>query len=481
LSFNSLLFVPFISLVLILYYFLSQKKQNRLLLIASYVFYGALDYRFLILIFISTAVDYLVALRINQADRAVKKRVYLGISLVINLGILFCFKYLGFFVTSVVEVAKAVGLSLPEPALHIILPAALSFYTFKTLSYSIDVYRGQLSPSRNFFDYALYVSFFPQLLAGPIERAGHFLPQLQTKRAITRDKIIQGAWLILWGFFKKAVVADNLGQMVQNVFDNGNAATGFHILLAVYAFSIQIYCDFSGYSDIARGIGKLLGFESLLNFDRPYLAANPVEFWKRWHISLSTWLRDYLFLPIAYASMRHIKKPALKLKVEDWGYIIGIVATMLLGGLWHGAAWTFVLWGGYHGILIALQHLLTRRGKKKRTKSQAVRMVKIFSFFNLTALGWLIFRAKSLGQAWDFLRRILFDFSVSSDDLTMMFLPCFFCLILFVLELWVRNSDDPRKSPGWRYGLGPAAVTILILLLIFFSAPTGQDFIYSQF
>jgi len=465
----------------VLHSFFSQKKQNRLLLAASYAFYGALDPRFLFLILFSTAVDFLVARKIHLADGMAKKRRYLGISLAVNLGILFLFKYLGFFISSLVGFSRMLGLGLPEPALHIIVPAALSFYTFKTLTYTIDVYRGQLEPTGNFFDYALYVSFFPQLLAGPIERAAHFLPQLHAPRSLSRDKMIQGSWLILWGLFKKAVVADNLALVVHDVFDGGGSVSGFHVLLATYAFSFQIYCDFSGYSDIARGIGKLLGFETPLNFDRPYLAANPVEFWQRWHITLSTWLRDYLFLPIAYAVMRHVEKPALKLKVEDWGYVIGITGTMLLAGLWHGAAWTFVVWGGYHGILIALHHLLVRRRKKRRSRSGFLRLAKAFVFFHLTALGWLIFRAHSLGQAWDFLRRIFVDFPPAAADIKMLFMPLFYCFILWGLESLGCSRDDPRSIPGWRYGLGPALVTALILLLIVFFAPASQDFIYARF
>jgi D-alanyl-lipoteichoic acid acyltransferase DltB (MBOAT superfamily) len=481
LAFLSPWFLVLIGPGLLLYHFISQKKQNFLLLAASYAFYGALDPRFLCLILLSTTADYLVARGIHLAGSVSKKRVYLGISLAVNLGVLFLFKYLGFFVSTIAGLARALGLSLPEPALHIIVPAALSFYTFKTLTYTIDVYRGHLAPTRSFLDYALFVSFFPQLLAGPIERAAHFLPQLHAPRSLTKDRLIQGFWLILLGFFKKAVVADNLALVVNEVFDGSAAVAGFHVLLATYAFSFQIYCDFSGYSDIARGIGKLLGFETPLNFNRPYLSLNPVDFWQRWHITLSTWLRDYLFLPIAYAVMRRMEKPFLRLKVEDWGYMTGIILTMLLAGLWHGAAWTFVVWGGYHGLLIALHHLLARRKKRRRRSSKIAMLAKAFAFFHLTALGWLIFRAQSLNQAWDFLRRIFVDFPVAAADIQMLFMPIFYLFILLGLEALGCSRDDPRSIPGWRFGLGPALVTVLILLLIFFYAPAGQDFIYARF
>lgn len=374
----------------------------------------------------------------------------------------------------------ALRLPFPDPALRILAPAALSFYTFKTLTYTIDVYRGSLAPTRDFFAYALYVSFFPQLLAGPIERAAHFLPQLQAHRSAGKDRWIQGLWLLLLGLFKKAVVADNLSPLVQEVFDGSASAGGLHVLLATYAFSIQLVCDFSGYSDMARGVAKLLGFETPVNFDRPYRAANPVEFWQRWHITLSTWLRDYLFLPIAYAAMRRADKGSWKGRAEDWGYVIGIAVTMLLAGLWHGAAWTFVAWGGYHGVLLAGHHLLARR-KKKRSRSGRTLWLKRLAFFHLLALGWLVFRSQSLGRAWGHLHAILADFSFSVRDCETAFLPLFYCTLWWLLERLGCSRDDPRSIPGWRFGLGPALVACLLLLLVIFGATSGPAFLYARF
>lgn len=480
-AFPPLIFLPLVGLVLALHHFLSPKGQNRLLLAASYAFCGALDRRFLFLVLLSTIVDYRVAQEMHRAGSVPRKRLFLGISLAVNLGVLFLFKYLGFFVSSLAGLARALGLSLPEPALHLVVPVALSFYTFKTLTYTLDVYRGSLAPARSFLDYALFVSFFPQLLAGPIERAGHFLPQLQDRRRATREQWIQGLWLLLLGLFKKAVVADNLAPLVQEVFDGGAAASGFHVLLATYAFSIQLYCDFSGYSDMARGVARLLGFATPLNFDRPYLAANPVEFWQRWHITLSTWLRDYLFLPIAYAVMRRADKMSCKGRAEDWGYVAGITATMLLAGLWHGAAWTFVVWGGYHGILLAGQHLLARRRKKRRRKTGPTLWLKRLAFFHLIALGWLVFRSQSLGRAWRHLHAILADFSPSVRDCETAFLPLFYCALWWLLERLGCSRDDPRGIPGWKFGLGPALVACLLLLLVLFGATSGQAFLYARF
>ncbi len=487
--FNSFQFLPFILAVLVLYYVLNHKKQNLLLLIAGYIFYGAWDYRFLALILISTTVDYLVGLRIEQTDDATKKKRWLMLSIGVNLGILCFFKYFNFFMSSTIDLLSTVGLPLSKPILNIILPAGISFYTFKTMSYIFDVYRSQLPACKKYVDYALYISFFPQLVAGPIERAGNLLPQIAQPRIITKDKLIEGLWLILWGLYKKMVVADNLSIYVNNIFVAGKPSTGFEVLLAIYAFSFQIYCDFSGYSDIARGIGKLLGFETMLNFNHPYLATNPVEFWKRWHISLSTWLRDYIFLPIAYATMRHIKNPHWGLKVENWGYIIGIFLTMLLGGLWHGAHWTFVFWGGYHGFILLVHHIMTRKHHKKRRKLLKrekqwsylpIKILKIVGVFHLISLGWLFFRAEDFEQIGLFLHKIFFAFSMPQNIASTLYPILFYLPLLLLLEGWIRNSDDPRSRWGWKFLLGPITVSVLVLSIILLSS-SGRGFLYAQF
>lgn len=487
--FNSFQFLPFIIVVLALYYILSNKKQNLWLLLASYVFYGVWDYRFLVLILISTIVDYLVGQRIHHTTNATQKKKWLLLSMITNLGILCFFKYFNFFVASTIGLFSFFGLSLAKPVLTILLPAGISFYTFKTMSYIIDVYRGQLTPCTKFTDYALYIAFFPQLVAGPIERASNLLPQITQKRLINRDKLIQGLWLILWGLYKKMVVADNLAVYVNNIFTPGKPSTGFEVLMAVYAFTFQIYCDFSGYSDIARGIAKLLGFETILNFNHPYLSTSPVEFWKRWHISLSTWLRDYIFLPIAYATMRHIKKPHLGLKVENWGYIIGIFLTMLLGGLWHGANWTFVFWGGYHGFILLVHHIVSRKShkKKRKRKKQAkpwtiltIKLLKIVGVFHMAALGWLFFRAQDFEQMGVFFYKIFFAFSMPKNIAASVFPILFYLPVLLLLEAWLQNCDDPRTRPGWQFLLGPITVSVLIISIILLSS-SGQGFLYAQF
>lgn len=480
-SFNSHWFFCFLGCLLLIYFFLPQRMQNRLLLLASYLFYGTFDYRFLVLIFTSTLVDFIAALKISGTELQWKRKLFLGCSLGVNLGLLFVFKYLNFFWLSVERLLALFGAGSPAPVFQFILPAAISFYTFRTISYTIDVYRGQQTPVKDFFDYALYVSFFPQLLAGPIERASRFLPQLRSPRSFRRDHLVQGTWLILFGFFKKMVVADNLAVFADAAFNGGTSSTGMQMLIGVYAFTFQIYCDFSGYTDIARGIGKLLGFETSINFDRPYLSKDPVEFWRRWHISLSFWLRDYVFLPLTYILLRRIKKPHWKLKSESWTYITGVMATMVLCGLWHGAAWTFVVWGGYQGILIVLHHLITRWRKRPHFHGLPVKICKIVCFFHLTALGWLVFRSGSLQEAWLSIRRIFCDFSPAAGDWPQLVLPSCFLLLMGTVGAWTRNQDDPRGSMGWNLGLGPAAVVLLALMVVVFAHPSNPDFIYNQF
>ena len=290
--FNSYIFLLFAIIVLGLYYTLPHRFQNLMLLLASYVFYGTWDYRFLALIFASTTVDYFVGLALANTSVPKRRKLLVAVSCLFNLGVLGFFKYCNFFIDSAEELLAWFGAnSITNYNMHIILPVGISFYTFQTMSYSIDVYRRKLEPSRNFLDYALFVSFFPQLVAGPIERATHLLPQITTKRHPKRSQLVAGAWLILVGLFKKCVVADNLAIVVERVFQNGSQVSGLACLLGVYAFAFQIYGDFSGYSDIARGLAKLMGIEIMHNFNLPYLATSLREFWHRWHISLSNWIR----------------------------------------------------------------------------------------------------------------------------------------------------------------------------------------------
>jgi D-alanyl-lipoteichoic acid acyltransferase DltB (MBOAT superfamily) len=326
-------------------------------------------------------------------------------------------------------------------------------------------------------DYALFVSYFPLLLAGPIERTANLVPQLQAPRVVTRDHVASGAWLILWGLFKKVVIADNLTVWVDTVFAMPAWDNGLVCLLGLYAFAVQVYCDFSGYSDMARGVSKLMGIELMVNFHLPYGADNPAEFWRRWHISLSTWLRDFLFLPISYALSRRMTfERRFGIRVDTWIYTGAIVATMLLGGLWHGAAWTFVLWGLYQGLLLAAYRALpTRRRLAKRWHA-----VRVFVMFHLSCFGWLLFRADSVAQVGTFLTTLVTTGFRTDGAETMIVEVVGFSLLLVVLELWLHNADDPRTRPGFRW-VSWIVIPLLIASLIVLEPPAGKSFIYFQF
>ncbi len=337
--FNSAEFALFMVVVYGAYLVLEHKWQNRMLLAASYVFYGAWNWRFLSLILISTALDYVCGMRVYRAERPARRKLFLFLSVFGNLSILGFFKYFNFFAEGLTELLNSFGFVVRPYLTDIVLPIGISFYTFQTLSYTIDIYRGKLKPTRNVVDFALFVAFFPQLVAGPIERARNLLPQISSRRTLKADWFYEGCYLIFWGLFQKMVVADNLAKLVDPIFGRLEYTAG-EVLLVMYAFSFQILCDFAGYSNIARGVARLLGFEIMVNFRLPYFATNPQDFWRRWHISLSSWLRDYVYIPLGGGRKNGITTCR------------NLLVTMLLGGLWHGAAWTFVFWGVYHAILL---------------------------------------------------------------------------------------------------------------------------------
>ncbi len=389
--FNTLEFLVFFVVVLGLYAVLKHPRQNVLLLVASYVFYGAWDYRFLLLLIGTTMVDYWVALAMHRQADAVRRRHILLFSIVANLGVLGIFKYFNFFADSLVQMAGGLGLSVSPVTLNIILPVGVSFYTFQSMSYTIDVYRGHIQPCRRLSDFALYVAFFPQLVAGPIERPTTLLPQITSPRTMTVEKIGAGLSLIVLGLFKKVVMADNLAPIVDTIFSKQGGFTAEEVLVGTLLFAFQIYGDFSGYTDIARGTSRILGFELMQNFRLPYFARDPSDFWRRWHISLSTWLRDYLY--VSLGGNRDGKARTYR----------NLMLTMVLGGLWHGAAWNFVLWGIYHGTLLVGY----RRYEERRALSGSVvkggggalkATVTIGVMFIFTLYGWLLFRAESASQ-----------------------------------------------------------------------------------
>ena len=367
--FSSLHFVGFFVVVYALYRALPHRAQNWLLLLASYYFYAAWDWRFLGLLAASTLVTFYSARLIAGSEIRARRRAALVVGLAFNLAMLGFFKYFNFFAENLHALFAAVGFALDVITLRVLLPIGISFYTFIALSYIVDVYRHQLEPERSLADFAVFLGYFPQLLAGPIMRAQVLLPQIRLPRRVTRGQVIEGLWLVGYGFFKKVYVADNLSHLVNSSFSAAHP-TGLQILLSLYAFAFQIYGDFSGYTDMARGMSKLMGIELSLNFRFPYFVRTPQQFWQHWHISLSTWLRDYLFLPVSFALSRRIDGVRwLGLRDDFWIYAGATMVTMLLGGLWHGAAWNFVLWGAYQGALLVTflaAQQWTRKGKRGR-------------------------------------------------------------------------------------------------------------------
>jgi alginate O-acetyltransferase complex protein AlgI len=384
--FNSIAFALFLPLVFVAAWLLARKPRARvaLLLGASYYFYGYWDPRFLGLILFSTVLDYSIGLALEASRGPRRRRALLFASLVGNLGCLAFFKYYGFFVTELTRLFEALGVGWQPPHLDLILPVGISFYTFQTLSYTIDVYRGELAAEKSFPRFALFVAFFPQLVAGPIVRASSFLPQIPRPPRLTLAAFDAGLALIFWGLFKKIVIADYLGTaLVDPFWENPAAYGGLASLLGIWGYALQIYGDFSGYSDVAIGVATLLGFNLGLNFNAPYTATSPRDFWRRWHISLSAWLRDYL-----YISLGGNRGPR-------WKMYRNLMLTMLLGGLWHGASWMFVIWGAYHGLLLVLDRLANLADPRTAPDRWFRRVV----MFHLVCLGWVFFRSVDGGQA----------------------------------------------------------------------------------
>ena len=460
--FNSGLFLQFFAAFLLLYYVVRNHlaARNLLIVLASYVFYGAWDYRFLILLAFSSLLDFYVGLGLDRARGQTRKRL-LVLSICVNLIILGFFKYYNFFIDSFANFSGAIGLQPNLPTLKIILPVGISFYTFQSMSYAIDVYRRELPATRNLVHFLAYVSFFPQLVAGPIERARHLLPQFAATRTITLSQVREGIWLCLWGMFKKVVIADNLAPLVEMVYGQDSPA-GPMVILATIAFALQIYGDFSGYSDIARGTALILGFDIMLNFNLPYTACSMREFWQRWHISLSTWLRDYLYIPLGGNRRGTIRTR------------INLLITMLLGGLWHGARWNFVLWGAWHGLAL----IASRR--RIISEPPGFRPLPWLATMFIVLYGWLLFRAESLRQI------AVLHFAFTNWTLPPYFGNYLLYLIVFtapilLMELIQRRTIGPLAPLTWRAHVLSIVQFLILLLILIFWEKDKVPFIYFQF
>ena len=468
-TFNSVEFALFLPLVVALYWQLGLRGQNRFLLVASYVFYGWWDWRFLGLILASTVIDYTINLLMearDDDDRA-RKRLMLT-SIVANLGILGTFKYFDFFADSLSSSLDDLGISWAAPSLGILLPVGISFYTFQTMSYTLDVYRRRMRAERNFVDVAVYVAYFPQLVAGPIERATNLMPQVTTaRRRPDGEQIRSGLLLILMGLAKKVAVADALAPFVNDAFSDPSSRSGLVMLFAVYGFAFQIYADFSGYSDIARGTSRLLGIELVENFAQPYLSRNITVFWRSWHISLSDWLRDYL-----YISLGGNRK-------GQWKTYRNLMLTMLLGGLWHGASWNFVIWGGLQGLFLATHRRFRMRSDVTRdTMPTWGDVPAIIATFHLTCFAWIFFRAASFSEAVDVISRIA---SLSTGFDPAMLLVAVMAVAMTALDLVQRRGHDHTAILRYQPLVRGALYASMFLLVLGFSGTRPVQFIYFQF
>ena len=471
--FHSLDFVVFFAAVTLIYWRLRHRAQNVLLLAASYFFYGYVHPWFLLLIGASTVIDYAAARAMERWPA--RKRRFMAVSIVSNFGMLGFFKYFNFFVDNLHAVLAAAGMEVSLPVLRVLLPVGISFYTFQAMSYTVDVYRGELRARRSLLDLAVFISFFPHLVAGPIQRASFLLPQVEEPRRFSIERGASGFYLMVWGFFKKLVVADNVGVIANKVF--ALADPSFEILWAgVFAFAIQIYADFSAYTDIARGSSRWLGFELTQNFDHPYLARTPADFWRRWNISLSTWFRDYVYIPLGGSREGELR----------WAR--NIMLTFLLSGLWHGASWNYVLWGLYHGVLLVLTraHAMLGKAPEAARAGSAARVVaQTVGMFALTLVGWLLFRETELTAIVRDLRLSPFDSTPFERQAGLyLFLLAFgYSIPLWVQSVWVElHRGQPERPTGWSLaalravGCGAAFAAILVL-----RSHTSLDFIYFQF
>ena len=475
--FNSIHFLLFFPSIIIIYFLIPVKYRWILLLAGSYYFYMCWKVEYVFLILFSTIVDYLVGIQMGKTIDKNKRKILLVISLVTNLGLLFAFKYFNFFNESVREVFQAFDLSYAIPAIDVLLPVGISFYTFQTLSYSIDVYRGAKEPEKHFGIFALFVSFFPQLVAGPIERSQKLLPQLYEKHKFDFDRIVDGLKLMVWGFFMKLVIADRLAIYVNAVYNNPEQHTGLTLALATVFFAFQIYCDFAGYSNIAIGAAKVMGVNLMINFNRPYFSKSISEFWKRWHISLSTWFRDYLYISLG----------GNRVSIPKWYFNLLIV--FVISGLWHGANWTFVIWGALNGLYLIFEIITKNWSKKVNHVLYLNRLPRLNLFlrtiitFLLACFAWIFFRANSSHDAFLIINQLfVFDNPLYIGEWQHFLYGIAGITFLLIIEFnreYFGQYVLPFKTNHWFKE--QLAYTMLLLLILLIGVFDGGQFIYFQF
>lgn len=475
--FDSPAYFLFLIPVVLLYWRLNHRAQNIFLLLASYFFYGWWDWRFLALMIGSTTVDFLVAKQITPSRANPNRNKWLILSLVWNLSILGVFKYFDFFAGSFAGALNQLGFhNIPLPLIRIILPPGISFYTFEEIAYVVDVYMGRVEAASAYLDYALFISFFPHLIAGPIQRPIQLLPQVQSARAFDPDRFFDGMMLIFSGLIRKCVVADNCGLLANAVFGGHFGPSNFWlVLLGTYAFTWQVYGDFSGYTDIARGSAQLMGFRLVVNFRQPFLAHRLQDFWRRWHISLSTWLRDYLYIPLGGS------------RGSNWKTSKNLFVTMILAGLWHGANWTFVIFGAIHGVVLAIERYFFPAKSGAAGQLAPLRSLTSWSLwaqriltFNILGLSLAFFRATSLHAAVELLAG-LSNFTWRSEYASAFFMLCLFSIPLFVLDLLLEANNDEYPFAKSSYALRTSLAAAALVVLALFSGSSLNAFVYFQF
>src|SRR3989475_643501 len=472
--FDSPVYFLFLIPVVLLYWHLNHRAQNIFLLLASYFFYGWWDWRFLALMIGSTTVDFLIAQKIAPGRSDPHRRKWFIFSLVLNFMILGIFKYFDFFAGSFLVALEKLGIhNIPLPLIRILLPPGISFYTFQEVAYIVDVYKGRIEASKSFFDYGLFISLFPHLIAGPIQRPVHLLPQVQKERSFDAERFFDGLMLIFSGLIRKCVIADNCALLANAAFGGQFGPSNFWIvLIGTYAFAWQVYGDFSGYSDIARGSAQLLGFHFIVNFRQPYLSKRLQEFWRRWHISLSTWLKDYLYIPLGGS------------EGGKWKTCRNLLITMVLAGLWHGAAWTYVAFGAIQGVALLVEHTVF---PPKDKLGEATSPESLFSVwaqrivtFNIFCLTLLFFRSTSLGSALQMLRG-LFDFTWRAEYAAAFATLCVFALPLLAVDLLMEASEQEYPLAKAPYKVRTAMVAAALIVLVLFTGNDSNAFIYFQF
>ena len=476
--FNSLDFALFLPIVFILYWFAAKgnyKLQNILLLVASLFFYAYWDWRFLFLLAVSIFLIYYPAKWMMVAGSIRKKRLWLWTGVVFSVGFLGIFKYYNFFVSSFSDLLAGFGVQVNQGSLNVILPVGISFYTFHGLSYIIDLYKGRIEEEKSFINYALFVSFFPLLVAGPIERATHLLPQINKPRTFDYNKAVDGLRQILWGLFKKIVIADNCAVYVNQVFDNYQSQSGSTLLLAAVFFAFQIYGDFSGYSDIALGTARLFGIELLRNFNFPYFSRDIAEFWRRWHISLTTWFRDYIYIPMGGS------------RGGKWLSVRNTFIIFIISGFWHGANWTFIAWGTYHALLFMPLLLLGKNRRNTNTVAEGRFLPTIKEFFQIgftffvVVIGWVFFRADTISMAADYLRNLFSSSLFILPEYQVGMKKVGFSLALLLIVEWLQRNKshalhfDFKISPILRW-----ATYVILTIIILEIGAESQSFIYFQ-